>query len=92
MTLPILPHDIEVYEIGGRRLYVKTGVRNYAIFEDEITQGELVAIARHIAARQETVPETQIEEAVVSDRSRQVERNTSNAGCSAALNHAYRTL
>ena len=56
-----LPRGIEVYDIGARRLYVKTGVRNYAISEDDVTPEELVGIARDIAARQATRPEPQIE-------------------------------
>jgi hypothetical protein len=46
-----LPGEIEVYEIGARRLYAKTRGGNFAIFEDELTPEELVAIARDIAAR-----------------------------------------
>jgi hypothetical protein len=46
-----LPNEIEVYEIGARRLYAKTRGGNFAIFEDELTPEELVAIARDIAAR-----------------------------------------
>lgn len=46
-----LPHEIEVYEIGSRRLYAKTTGGSFALFEDELTPEELVAIARDIAAR-----------------------------------------
>jgi len=46
-----LPRDIEVYEVGARRLYAKTRDRSFAIFEDELTPEELVAIAKDIAAR-----------------------------------------
>jgi hypothetical protein len=51
MTVKILPHEIEVYEVGARRLYAKTRGGNFAIFEDELTPEELVAIAKDIAAR-----------------------------------------
>ncbi len=47
-----LPQDIEVYEIGARRLYVKSGSRNFAISEDDVTPEELISIAIDIAARQ----------------------------------------
>ncbi len=47
-----LPREIEVYEVGWRRLYAKTrGGGSFALFEDELTPEELVAIARDIAAR-----------------------------------------
>ena len=46
-----LPAGIEIYEVGARRLYAKTRGGNFAIFEDELTPEELVAIARDIAAR-----------------------------------------
>lgn len=61
MTHRDLPRGIEVYDIGARRLYVKTGVRNYAISEDDVTPEELVGIARDIATRQATQSEPQIE-------------------------------
>ena len=51
MTEQSLPSEIEVYEIGARRLYAKTRGGNFALFEDELTPEELVAIARDIAAR-----------------------------------------
>jgi hypothetical protein len=51
MTDQSLPHEIEVYEIGSRRLYAKTRGGSFALFEDELTPEELVAIARDIAAR-----------------------------------------
>lgn len=47
-----LPQDIEVYEIGARRLYAKTIGRSFALFEDELTPDELMAIARDIIHRQ----------------------------------------
>ena len=54
-----LPFEIEVYEIGARRLYAKTGDRSFVIFEDDLTPEELMAIARDIAARRRSVsPET----------------------------------
>jgi hypothetical protein len=46
-----LPQAIEVYEVGARRLYAKTRGGTFAIFEDELTPEELVAIARDIAGR-----------------------------------------
>jgi hypothetical protein len=46
-----LPQAIEIYEVGARRLYAKTSGRGFAIFEDELTPEELVAIARDIEAR-----------------------------------------
>jgi len=51
MTRQNLPQEIEVYEVGSRRLYAKTRGGNFALFEDELTPEELVAIARDIAAR-----------------------------------------
>jgi hypothetical protein len=57
MTRQNLPHEIEVYEVGSRRLYAKTSGGTFALFEDELTPEELVAIARDIAARR---PETDI--------------------------------
>jgi hypothetical protein len=53
MTDQELPRGIEVYEIGSRRLYVKTGARNFAISEQDVTPEELMGIAMDIAARQE---------------------------------------
>jgi hypothetical protein len=47
-----LPGEIEVYELGSQRLYVKTGRRNFAISEADVTPEELVSIARDMAARQ----------------------------------------
>jgi len=64
MTHQDLPRDIEVFEIGVRRLYVKTGARNFAISEDDLTPEELVGIAKDIAARQARVSEAQLEMAV----------------------------
>jgi len=56
-----LPRGIEIYDIGSRRLYVKTGVRNYAISEDDVTPEELVGIAKDIATRKAKRSEPQIE-------------------------------
>ena len=50
-----LPQAIEVYEVGARRLYAKTSGRSFALFEDELTPEELIAIARDILARRETL-------------------------------------
>lgn len=55
MTELSLPRGIEVYQVGSRRLYAKTSERPFALFEDELTPEELVAIAQDIAARR--VPE-----------------------------------
>lgn len=57
MTDKNLPPDIEIYEIGTRRLYVKTTRGAFAIFDDELTPEELVAIAQDIAARRIPVTE-----------------------------------
>jgi hypothetical protein len=46
----LLP-EIEVFELGARRLYAKTRGGTFAIFEDELTPEELIAIARDIKAR-----------------------------------------
>ena len=43
---------IEVYEVGCRRLYAKTNGPAFALFEDELTPEELIAIAQDITARQ----------------------------------------
>jgi hypothetical protein len=51
MTEQNLPREIEVYQVGARRLYAKTRGGNFAIFEDELTPEELMAIAKDIAAR-----------------------------------------
>jgi hypothetical protein len=48
---PSLPKAIEVYEVGPRRLYAKTSDRIFAIFEDDLSPEELIAIAKDIAAR-----------------------------------------
>ena len=66
MTHQELPSEIEVYEIGARRLYVKTGVRSIAISENDLTPQELVGIARDIAARQAERSAPQVETAKVS--------------------------
>ena len=52
MTQQNLPGDIEVYDLGGRRLYAKTSGGVFALFEDELKPEELMAIAQDIAARQ----------------------------------------
>ena len=53
-----LRNEIEVYDVGNRRLYAKTSGGNFAIFEDELTPEELVAIAQDIATRRpERCPE-----------------------------------
>jgi hypothetical protein len=51
MTDQNLPHEIEIYQVGQRRLYAKTRGGNFAIFEDDLTPEELIAIAKDIAAR-----------------------------------------
>lgn len=56
MTDPNLPRQIEVYQVGARRLYAKTRGGNFALFEDELTPEELVAIAKDIEARRVTTP------------------------------------
>jgi len=56
-----LPGDIAAYEMGGRTVYVKTGVRNFVISEDDVTPEELVSIAKDIAARRAKRPEPQVE-------------------------------
>jgi hypothetical protein len=48
---PALPPEIEVYSVGARRLYAKTSGPSFALFEDELTPEELVAIAKDIANR-----------------------------------------
>ena len=49
-----LPRDLEVYEVGARRLYAKTSGRSFALFEDELTPEELIAIAGDIISRQKS--------------------------------------
>lgn len=61
MTEQILPHEIEVYQVGARRLYAKTRGGNFAIFEDELTPEELMAIARDIAAHRPSEPALSLE-------------------------------
>ena len=73
MTHLDLPREIEVYEIGARRLYVKTGVRNFAISEDDVTPEELVGIARDIAAQQAKRSGPQIDKEPVTVQGRQVD-------------------
>ena len=46
-----LPLDIEIYQVGSRCLYAKTTGGAFAMFDDELTPEELVAIAQDIAAR-----------------------------------------
>jgi hypothetical protein len=46
-----LLETIEVYDVGCRRLYAKTNGTGFAIFEDELTPQELMAIAQDITAR-----------------------------------------
>jgi len=65
MTQQDLPGEIEVYEIGARRLYVKTGARNFAISEEDLTPEELMGIARDIAERKAKLSELQIEKVPV---------------------------
>ena len=48
-----LPQEIEVYEVGALRLYAKTSGRSFALFEDELTPEELMAIARDILSRRQ---------------------------------------
>ncbi len=55
MTEQRLPLGIEVYDLANRRLYTKTTGGTFAIFEDELTPEELMAIARDIANRRATV-------------------------------------
>jgi len=59
MTHQDLFGEIEVYEIGSRRLYVKIGGRSIAISEDDLTPEELIGIARDIAARQASLHDPQ---------------------------------
>ncbi len=47
---------IDVYQVGSRVLYAKTGDRNFAIFEDELTPEQLQAIASDIATRSTSCP------------------------------------
>ena len=56
MTDPNLPLEIEVYQVGARRLYAKTRGGTFALFEDELTPEELVAIAKDITARRSMEP------------------------------------
>lgn len=65
MTHKNLPGEIEVYEIGSRRLYVKTGDRNFAISEDDVTPEELIDIAKDIASRQPKPSKPELETAFV---------------------------
>ncbi|HLH55118.1 MAG TPA: hypothetical protein VKY92_16040 [Verrucomicrobiae bacterium] len=48
-----LPQAIEVFEVAQRRLYIKTEGGCFALFEDELTPEELIAIAHDIAARKQ---------------------------------------
>ncbi len=54
-----LLETIEVYEVGFRRLYAKINGPGFAIFEDELTPEELIAIAKDITARV-TTPEKHV--------------------------------
>ncbi len=49
-----LPLDIEVYDFANRRLYAKTKDTPFALFEDELSPEELIAIAGDIARRRAT--------------------------------------
>lgn len=60
MTRQNLTGEIEVYEVGARRLYVKVGVRSIAISEDDLTPEELIGIASDIAARQAILSQAEI--------------------------------
>ncbi|HOC57645.1 MAG TPA: hypothetical protein PKI20_18650 [Verrucomicrobiota bacterium] len=81
MTHRDLPGDIEVYEIGLRRLYVKTGVRSFAISEGDVTPEELVVIAKDIADRQARPSESQIGQASVLGRGPDAQaRETASVG------------
>jgi hypothetical protein len=53
-----LTQEIQVYEVGRRRLYAKTSGRGFVIFEDELTPEELIAIAKDIEARQNLKEDT----------------------------------
>ncbi len=46
-----MPEHIEVYDLFGRRLYVKLSGSGFALFEDELTPEELTAIAEDISLR-----------------------------------------
>ena len=52
MSKRSLPPEIQVFEVGYRRMYVKTGVRSFAISEEDITPEELVSIAKDLEERQ----------------------------------------
>ncbi len=67
-----LPCGIEVYDVGARRLYIKTGARSIAISESDLTPQELTGIAGDIAARQaqRAAPQIQMAEGVGEDRDR----------------------
>lgn len=58
-----LPREIEVYEVGARRLYAKTRGGTFALFDDELTPEELMAIAQDIAARRSTAPMLELDTA-----------------------------
>ena len=59
-----LPQAIEVYEVGARRLYAKTIGRSFALFEDELTPEELIAIANDISARRQKSSQEECQETV----------------------------
>ncbi len=54
MTEQNIPEHIEVYDLFGRRLYVKLNGAGFALFDDELTPEELTAIARDISRRKAT--------------------------------------
>ncbi len=53
-----MPEHIEVYDLFGRRLYVKLDGAGFALFDDELTPEELTAIARDITLRKSAVPQS----------------------------------
>lgn len=55
MSAKRIPSDIEVHELGGRRLYVKASVA-FVLGHDDLTPEDLRAIATDIAARDEDAP------------------------------------
>ena len=58
MTSQSLSPEIEVFEVGRRRLYAKTRGGSFAIFEDDLTPEELIAIAQDIAAHRPVLNST----------------------------------
>jgi hypothetical protein len=61
-----LPPDIETYVVGSRRLYAKTSGGAFAMFDDDLTPEELVAIAQHIAAQRLQASEPDAEPGVTA--------------------------